>query len=294
MTNQSLDVPARLGYSYEQASTINPAVIMVQITGFGASSAMADYLAFDSIAQSMSGLASLTGEPDGQPTLSSVFISDHVTGIQAAFAATLALQQRNKTGRGTYVEVTMQRATTGLLGSFVPEASQAGPAPIRAGNRAPTRFANVYPTLDSSIVVSPNTVAMWESLCEEIGRPEWASSAITDTSRHIFDEDLRIQTDDAITQWLAQLSGDEAMRRLQARGVPCGKVRTIREVCDDEPTLNFGLFSQAELLNGTMVDVPGPSFATTTATNRRSSRVPALGADQQSVLDDLSAVTAPQ
>lgn len=260
LTNFAPGVPERLGFGWERVHALNPRAVMIHITGFGSWSRARDFLSFDSISQAMSGLASMTGDADGPPCISSVFICDHVTALHATIAATSGLRLRDRTGEGAFTEVTMQRAAASLLGAFVPQADLLGEVPTRTGNRSPKRFTNVFATNDGFVVVSPNTPRMWANLCTEIDHPEWGSEEIARTRRHILDEAFRAKIDQAIATWAKNLSGDVIMRRLQALGVPCGMIRTIDEVHRDDTDLDLKMFAPVNLAEGTRTLIAGPVF----------------------------------
>ena len=104
---------------------------MVHVTGFGSWSLLKSQPAFDSVIQAMSGLADMSGEPDGLPNLSTLRLADHVTAQQAASAALAALRLRDLTHEGSLVEVSMLRALIPLLGERIAEATKLGAKPTR-------------------------------------------------------------------------------------------------------------------------------------------------------------------
>jgi crotonobetainyl-CoA:carnitine CoA-transferase CaiB-like acyl-CoA transferase len=260
ITNFSIGVPERLGFGYEQVRDINPMCVMIQITGLGSWSKLRDYVAFDGVLQAIGGMADLTGEPDGSPIISNVLVADHVTALQAAFAATLGLQRRGLTGMGSFTEISMARAVGSLLGDHPARVSVNGDNPKRTGNRSANRFVNVFRTADGMIVLNPLTPRMWVELCEEIGRPEWGTDDIIEERRYIQDEVFRSEIELGIGQWLESRSTLAAERILQGRGIACGAVRSVADLIRDDRDLELRMFEEIELASGEGAVVIGRAF----------------------------------
>jgi crotonobetainyl-CoA:carnitine CoA-transferase CaiB-like acyl-CoA transferase len=286
VTNFALGVPEKLGFGYERVRELNPRCVMAQITGCGTWSAYRDYVAFDGVAQAMSGVADMTGAPDGPPNISNVLIGDHVTAMQTAMGVMAGLALRERTQQGTYVEVSMLRALSGLLGYYVPQVAVRDEDPHRVGNRSETRFMNVFPTEDGNILLNPITPQMWFSLCEIIGRPEWGTEEMVADWRIITDERLRAEIEAAIVQWLAPLPTREAEIILQAKGIACAGVRTVRQLVHEDEGQNLRLFQPVELESGGEALVMGRMFDWALPEPAGSGRISGVGADS-SVLQSL-------
>jgi len=289
LTNYSPGVPEKLGFGWDQVHQLNPAAVMVFISGFGTYSSLSDYVAFDGIVTAMSGIADMTGDPDGPPYIGNVLLGDHTTALQAAMAATTALHLRQRTGEGSYVEVSMIRSLASLLGDHVPARATLGQEPRRRGNQSSLRFGNVFPTADGYVVISPITVTMWKTFCDVLGRPEWGTEQIVVERRHVKDKEFRAEIEQATRDWMSARTSQEALELMQGLGIPTGAVKSISQVCDDDERMDLRLFEDVELLGGGKARVLGRVFdwdggdSEGTFTNRLSG----LGADGASVLEGL-------
>ncbi|MCS6926055.1 MAG: CoA transferase [Candidatus Binatia bacterium] len=247
--NYSPGAVEELGLGYETIARINPRIIYAQVKGFGTYGPYARYKSFDMIAQATGGAMSVTGTPATPPLKPGPTIGDTGTGIHCAVGILAALLQREKTGKGQRLEVSMQDAVVNLnrvamlshyLGSV--------PAP-RMGNRvavlAPT---DLYPCApggpnDYAYVIT-TTQEMWESLIRTIGRPD----VLTDPrfadqrSRNAhFDELFEI-----IAHWTRQRSKFEVMRTLGEAGVPCGAVLDSGDILENEHLRTRGMVTTIE------------------------------------------------
>lgn len=279
VTNFSLGVPEKLGFGFERVRVLNPRCVMAQITGCGSWSAYGEYVAFDGVAQAMSGLADLTGPADQPPNISGVLIGDHVTAMQTAMAVMAALHLRERTHEGTYIEVSMLRALSGLLGYYVPMVAVRDEDPHRLGNRSATRFMNVFPTRDGHILLNPITPAMWFALCDIIERPEWGTPELVAEWRIVTDEELRARIEAAIVSWLQDLPTIEAEAILQNRGVACAAIRSVRQLVQENESKNLRLFEPVELESGGHALVVGTMFDWPTTEGPPTNRIARTGAD---------------
>ncbi|MGH7912612.1 MAG: CoA transferase [Candidatus Dormibacteraceae bacterium] len=230
----------RLGFGYERLRQRNPRLIYAQIKGFAPEGPFGDYLSFDPVAQASGGALSLTGEPDGMPLKPGPTIGDTGTGLHAAIGILAALHQRDRTGRGQRVEVTMQDAVVNFCRISFTRQLLSGRAAERCGNASQLGVnapSGIYPCLPGG----PNDFVFvyttragshhWERLLEVIGRPELKgdprfADAMTRT-RHV-DE-----IDQMISAWTSGRSKHEAMRILGEAGVPCSAVFDTLELTED-------------------------------------------------------------
>ncbi len=238
-----------LGLGYEVIARINPRIVYAQVKGFGTYGPYAGYKSFDMIAQATGGAMSVTGTHETPPLKPGPTIGDTGTGIHCAVGILAALLQREKTGKGQRLEVSMQDAVVNLnrvamlahyLGSV--------PAP-RTGNRvavlAPT---DLYPCApggpnDYAYLIT-TTQEMWESLLSTIGRPELLTDPrfADQRSRNAhFDELFQI-----IASWTRQRSKFEVMRALGEAGVPCGAVLDSGDIVANEHLRARGMITTIE------------------------------------------------
>ena len=237
---------AELGLGYEVLEKINPRLVYAQVKGFGTYGPYANYKSFDMIAQATGGAMSVTGTAETPPLKPGPTIGDTGTGIHCAVGILAALLQRDKTGRGQRVEVSMQDAVVnlnrvGMLAHYMGTV----PAP-RNGNRSPALApTDLYPCApggpnDYAFLIT-TTPSMWESLFRAIGRPDVLTDQRFADQRgrnRRFDELFEI-----IATWTRQRSKFEVMRVLGEAGVPCGAVLDSGDVLTNEHLKERGMIT---------------------------------------------------
>lgn len=240
---------AELGLGYEAMQQINPRLIYAQVKGFGTYGPYAGYKSFDMIAQATGGAMSVTGTPDTPPLKPGPTIGDTGTGIHCAVGILAALLQREKTGRGQQIEVSMQDAVVNLnrIG-MMSHYYGAMPAP-RLGNRVPALApTDLYPCApggpnDYAFVIT-STGEMWTNLMQAIGRadvltdPRFATQS--ERNKH-FNEIFEI-----IASWTRRRDKFEVMRSLGEVGVPCGAVLDSGDVLANEQLKARGMITTIE------------------------------------------------
>jgi CoA:oxalate CoA-transferase len=233
VTNYSPGVPDRLGFGYEQAREINPRLVYVHITGFGANSPYSHLPAFDGVIQAMSGMMDLTGEPDGRPMLSGMFIPDHLTGLWAALSVAFGLLRRAQTGTGSFTDLSMLDGLLAFHASTFMEVLDHGETLTRVGSKVRGSYASAYPVKDGWIYLAPLTQRMWQAVAGLVGRPELTSyfPAPDMTS------DTRLQhreyLDGIIEAWTRARTSDEAVASMRAAGVAAAPVNTVDDLIRD-------------------------------------------------------------
>ncbi|CAA0090271.1 Acetyl-CoA:oxalate CoA-transferase [Starkeya nomas] len=171
-------VMARLGFSYAELSKVNPRLIYASSSGFGQTGPLANFPAYDTIVQAMSGIMSMTGFPDGPPTRVGTSLSDLLGGLNLFAGITTALYAREKTGRGTHVDISMFDATLAFLEQGTMEYAATGHALGRIGNRHPFLAPfDLYECADGHVAICCGNDHLFAALCSAIGRAEMASDA---------------------------------------------------------------------------------------------------------------------
>ena len=232
VTNLAAGAPARMGFGYDRLSEVNPKLVYVQITGFGQNSPYRDIPAFDGVIQAMSGMMDLTGEPDGAPMLSGLFIPDHLTGLWAALAVNNGLLRRQATGQGTYVDLSMLDCLMSFHGSGFMEVLQLGEHLTRIGSRVRGSYASTYKASDGYVYLAPLTPRMWQGVSRVIGRPEllvYMGEGPENDARLQHRETL----DALIERWTSEHTVAEVVERMRAVGVASSAVHTMQEVAVD-------------------------------------------------------------
>src|SRR6185295_5529780 len=219
-----------IGFDWDVLKDLNPRLIVTRISGFGQSGPLSRKPCFDVIAQTMSGLMDITGEPDGRPTMAGTYVVDYSTGLYATIGTLGALQARSRTGVGQIVDVALLDSAMSMLMTAIPEQMLLGRTMTRRGNRdrygAP---ANTFPTSDAAWVhLATASEPMFRSLVNAMGRPELADDLRfkDNTARMENVEEL----EQFITHWTETLTTTELLDQLAAIGVPSAKVATISEL----------------------------------------------------------------
>jgi CoA:oxalate CoA-transferase len=224
----------RLGLGWEALSAANPRLIHGSSSGYGLSGPNRDYPAMDLTVQAMSGIMSITGFPDRPPVKAGPAIVDFSAGVHLYGALMTALYEREKTGIGRLVEVSMQEAVYATLSSSLGMMFGDGHAPGRTGNRhsglAESPY-NVYATRDGYIAIICVGEAHWRSLLGAMERADLLDDPRFATLKtRVAHMDL---VDEIVAGWTAGFDKQPLFELLIARHVPCAPVRDLAEVVND-------------------------------------------------------------
>jgi formyl-CoA transferase len=228
-------VTDRLGIGAAALQQANPRLIYASSSGYGRSGPYRDYPAMDLTVQAMSGVMSITGFPDRPPVKAGPALCDFFAGVHLFGGIMTALYEREKTGKGRTVEVSMQEAVYASLSSNLGMYHGSGnKLPPRTGNRhgglAEAPY-NVYPARDGYIAIICNNNRHFHALADAMQRPE-----LKDDER-FRDLKSRIENIEAVDQvvgeWTATLSRDELVRLMLHHRVPHSPVRDLEEVIND-------------------------------------------------------------
>jgi CoA:oxalate CoA-transferase len=222
----------RLGYGWEALEARLPRLVYAALSGFGQNGPYARRPAYDVIVQGMGGIMSLTGQPGGPPTRVGTSIGDIAAGLFAAIGIGAALHHRERTGRGTRVDVAMLDAQVAILENAIARYVATGEVPGPLGSRHPSiaPFA-AFAARDGHLVIAAGNDALFERLCALLDRPELA-------------EDPRFASNDARAGHAAALQQElesalaargvgEWLARLGEAGIPCGPIQDVAAVLRD-------------------------------------------------------------
>jgi crotonobetainyl-CoA:carnitine CoA-transferase CaiB-like acyl-CoA transferase len=275
----------RLGLGYPEIAKRWPRIVCCSISGFGQTGPRRDEPGYDAVIQAEGGLMSITGAADGPPFRLGVAIADIVSGMFAAQGITAALFARERTGRGQQVDVGMLDATAALLTYQAGIYFATGRTPGRMGNRHPTIVPyETFPGSDGDFVVAVGNDEQWRRFCGVIGAPELRNDerfatnrgrvSHYDVLRPLLVEELRAKTR---ADWVAAL---------KTAGVPCGAVREIAEVLQDEHLQERNMIETVEHAVAGAVNVLGvPIKLSETPADVRSAP-PTLGQHTDAILRD--------
>src|SRR5882724_1023831 len=225
----------RLGFRYEVLKALNPRLVYASIKGFGTYGPYSEYKSYEPIAQAMGGAMSVTGFPDGPPTYMWPSIGDSGTGMHCVIGILAALMQRQATGEGQQVEISMQDAVVNLIRVSLRDHQRFGKPMERTGNQL---GAGVPGTTYRCAPGGPNDYVfvfvqqqMWHPLLRAIGRADLIGDARYETGdarwRH------KAEVDALVEAWTSERTKHEAMKILAAAGVPCGACLDTGEVLSD-------------------------------------------------------------
>lgn len=279
----------KFGLDYESAAAINPALIYLSISGFGTAEG-AGLPGYDLVVQAVSGLMSLTGEPDGPAYRAGISVFDVMTGLHGTIGLLAALQQRNDTGVGQHVEVNLlTSALSGLVnhsGAF----AAAGEVPNRMGNAHPSVYPyQPFPTADRDVIVAVGNDRQFVSFCRVLGLDELATD-----ERFAINADRTANRDilhPILLKALSTWSADDLFQQLNRAGVPCGPINSIAEgvgLATDlglEPVVTIGEGDDAVNLIRNPISLSGSA-------PRYDLPPPALGNDSDSIRQWLQEATS--
>jgi formyl-CoA transferase/CoA:oxalate CoA-transferase len=223
----------RLGLGFDDVTRERPRLVYCSISGFGQTGPRREEAGYDAVVQAEGGLMSITGAADGPPFRLGVAISDIVSGMFAAQGITMALLARHRTGRGQRVDIGMLDATAALLTYQAGIYFATGSAPARLGNRHPTIVPyETLPAADGEFVVAVGNDDQWRRFCGVIEAPALGNDSrfATNKARVEHYDELR----PLLVERLRAQTRANWVRRLKAAGVPCGSVRDVAEVLQDE------------------------------------------------------------
>jgi crotonobetainyl-CoA:carnitine CoA-transferase CaiB-like acyl-CoA transferase len=223
----------RLGLDYDSVTSKRPRLVYCSISGFGQTGPRKGEPGYDAVVQAEGGLMSITGAADGPAFRLGVAISDIVSGMFAAQGITLALLARERSGRGQRVDIGMLDATAALLTYQASIYFATGSAPGRMGNRHPTIVPyETFEAADGEFVVAVGNDEQWRRFCAVLEAPALAEHERFATNRGRVSNYAELRP--MIAEGLRRRTRAEWVARLKQAGVPCGSVRDIGEVLDDE------------------------------------------------------------
>jgi formyl-CoA transferase len=280
------------GLGFEQLKALNPATIMVRLSGYGQSGPMRDKPGFGAIGESMGGIRYVSGHPDRPPVRIGISIGDSIAALHGVVGALMALRHRDATGgrgrgEGQVVDVALYEAVFNLMESTVPEYDRAGVIRARTGGALPGIVpSNTYTCADgAAIVIAGNGDAIFKRLMLAIGRDDLADDP------QLARNDGRVprtqEIDAAIQAWCGGRDIDAALDVLGAADVPVSKIYSVADMFGDAQFAARGMIERHPLPDGTPLAVPAvtPKLSATPGGTRWLG--PRLGEHTDQVLREL-------
>ncbi len=288
VTNYTPATAASLGLDHAAASAINERIVVLQISAFGATGAGRELGGVDGTIQARSGIADLTGQVDGPPTVTQVQVVDHLTAVEGALAIVMALRLREMTGRGTALDVAMMDVAVGILAHQVGDVALNG-APARRNGSAPHyALANAYEATDGYVFLAPMSLQMWTGVCEAIGRPDLATpeSGYQDAAVRLRD---RARLEGIVNEWTRRHTRADIIEAMNARGVSSAPISSVAEAIKDPRVLERAMIQHVEAGDsGQSIPVPGMEVKIGAwSPDPPLVRVHELGEDSRSVLAEI-------
>jgi crotonobetainyl-CoA:carnitine CoA-transferase CaiB-like acyl-CoA transferase len=277
----------RWGLDPVRQAGVFPRVIWTRVSGYGQTGPYNRQGGYATIAECFAGLAAITGFPDKGPMVSAFPLGDYLAGVFGAYGTMVALQARERTGRGQIVDVSLFEPFLRILESVVVRYDQTGQKKPRLGNQMEEDVPrNVYPTRDGGfIAISCGSQRIFENLMDAIERPELKCDVrfLTMTARVT----NRGAVDDAVREWMARQATAAALDRLSAHQVVAGKVNDIADVFEDahvQARAAILAITDPEL-GSLRLPAPVPKLGATPGAVRWAGRPP--GADNDEVFHEL-------
>ncbi|MEC5323095.1 CaiB/BaiF CoA transferase family protein [Aurantimonas sp. A3-2-R12] len=227
----------KYGLDYDSLKSVNPRLVYCSVTGFGQDGPYAGRAGYDFMIQGMGGIMSLTGAPDGEPQKIGVAFADIFTGLYGTIAIQAALADRERTGRGQFVDMALYDCMAGVLANQALNYFATGVAPRRLGNAHPNIVPyQVFPVVDGHLIVACGNDRQFERLCGVLGLGDLAMDERYRTN------EARVANRDALTPILtatiAARTRDDLLAGLEAVGVPAGPINDVAGVFSDPQILH--------------------------------------------------------
>ena len=226
------EIKYKLGLDYNTLSTINPAIILASISGFGQEGPYKDRPGFDQVAQGISGLMSITGEPGGGPMRVGIPLADLSAGLFAAQGILLALYERQNSGKGQWIQTSLLQSQIFMLDFQAARYAMNGEIPRQAGNNHPTSIpTGVFKTRNGYINIAASGEAIWQKLARALGHDEWIVDPLFSTA--LARSQNRDQLGEKINECTIYKETSDWIALLNEGGVPCGPIYSIDQMFSD-------------------------------------------------------------
>ncbi|MEH6607319.1 MAG: CoA transferase [Pseudomonadales bacterium] len=285
INNFGAGVPARLGIDYNSLKDINPKIVTCSITGFGSEGPGAKRPAFDQVAQAFGGGMSITGQDANNPMRAGIPIGDLGGGMFGVMGILSALMERERSGFGQDVDISMVDVQVSLLNYMATMYSLSGEDPFPIGNSHFVHVPyNTYPTSDGHLVIAVITDNFWQNLktvvlCAEFDDEKYDGQPGRLADKAMIDGRLgEVFATNTTAHWLALLN---------AQRIPCAPVNKLSEALSDEQLLHRNMVVDISHPNGKTTKAPGNPIKLSRSNEESFSSPPLLGADSDEVFGRL-------
>jgi len=231
---------AKFGLDYKSLVPECPRLIYCSVTGFGQDGPYAKRAGYDLMAQGMGGIMDLTGMADGEPMRIGIPVSDIFTGVYSVIGILAALAQREKTGKGSYVDTALVDSTVGVLSNQAMNYLVSGKVPKRIGNaHANIVPYQVFPASDGHVIVATGNDNQYVKFCNVLGAPDLAQNpAYKDNVGRLQHREELIGKLSALT---VRMKRDDLLEKLEAQQVPAGPINNLEQVFENPQVKHRGM-----------------------------------------------------
>ncbi len=277
---------AKMGFSYDEVQKINPRIIMVSISGFGQEGKYRDRAAFNDVVTAMSCFMSLNNLPDGTPMGTGVPAADHIAGLYASFAVAAALYDRQRTGKGQYIDMAMMDCMISFLETSIPNASANG---FNSGHRKHTGDpltvpTNTFRTKDGYVNIHAGTDPNYRNFAPLTKDPVLNDPKYQKVEARMQDYDL---INDTTAKWFLTVTCEEAEKMLSDAGIPVAIVYDLQRLLHDSNTYDRHQVVMMDIPGAGEVGFPGNPIKMRTRPLGPNHRAPMMGEHNQEIYTSL-------
>jgi crotonobetainyl-CoA:carnitine CoA-transferase CaiB-like acyl-CoA transferase len=233
----------KLGLAYEHVAAVNPRIVYCSVSGFGQSGPDSERPAYDPLVQARSGIMMATGEPGGKPVRQATSLVDMTASLYATSAILACLLQREKTGKGQRIDVSLMDSAVSAMNYYLTYHSFTGKLTQRVGSgHATWAVFQAFEAKDRLIWIGAGTDKFWAAFCQALGLDDLAKDKryATGAARREHRKELL----DRVSQICRRYTSAELEEKLVRAGVPCSRLLTIDEVPDDPQIQHRGLIEE--------------------------------------------------
>ncbi len=237
------DVKNRLGLDYASLARVNPRIILASISGYGQTGPYVKRPSFDQVMQGMGGLMSVTGEPNSGPMRAGTAVADLSAGLYAAIGILVAINERETSGQGQWVQSNLLHAQIAMMDFQVARFVNEGTVPVQEGNNHPTCSPmGMFRASDGYLNLGVAGDGLWERFCRLIGTEEWLTDA------EFANEALRVKHRPRLNALVERIFSQQTVAHwvalLNEGGVPAGPVYSIPDMLKDEQVRHLGVLHE--------------------------------------------------
>ncbi len=285
ISNFGAAVPGRLKIDYENLEKVNPAIITCTVTGYGSDGPDPDRPAFDLVAQATGGGMSITGTDADHPVRAGIPLGDLGGGMFAVMGIQSALLERQRSGRGQHVDISMLDCQISMLSYMATMYFLSGKDPLPIGNAHFVHVPyNTYKTTDGTIVIAVITDNFWDNL-KQLVQIEAFHNPKYDTQPGRWAD--RAMIDSRLSEKFGQQDTNYWLEKLKNKKIPCAPVNRFSEVFRDEQVLHRNMVIELKHPDGKSTRGPGNPVKLSRNNEESFSPAPKLGQHTDSVLGEL-------